>query len=333
MEFIQVKGKIGIPKYKQIVISIEKAIEEGKLKKGDPLPSINGICKKFNLSRDTVLTSFNELKIRGIVYSIPGKGYYINSTVTNYVKKVFLLFDELNAFKEKLYNSFIENLGSNVKVEIFFHHFNEAVFEKNIKESIGDYSTYVVMPANLQNIKPVLDLIPKDQLYILDQSSEQLQEFSAIYQNFSKDIYLALKEAIDLLSKYDRITLVHCLKKQPIGMRQGFSKFCKEIHIDHDIIEVFDLDREILGKEVYVVPYDEDMIRVIKKTKQENLKIGRDVGIISYNDTDLKEVVCNGITTISTDFEEMGAILADMIINNSSDKIENKNRLIIRNSL
>ncbi|MDY8138748.1 GntR family transcriptional regulator [Aquimarina sp. 2201CG5-10] len=333
MGIIQVKNKIGIPKYKQIVISIEKAIEDGKLKKGDRLPSINGICKEFGLSRDTVLTSFNELKNRDIVYSVPGKGYYINSTITNYIKKIFLLFDELNAFKEKLYNSLIENLGDNIKVDIFFHHFNEVVFEKNIKDNIGDYSAYIVMPANLKNTKPILDLIPENQLYILDQSNEQLKDFSAIYQNFSKDIYLALKEATTLLEKYNKITLVHSISKQPIGMREGFDAFCEEIKIKYQTIERFELDYKISKKEVYVVTDDADMIRVIKKAKQERLIIGEDIGIISYNDTDLKEVVCNGITTISTDFEEMGTILADMVLHNKTVQIENRNSLIVRNSL
>lgn len=333
MGLIQVKSKIGIPKYKQIVLSIEKAIDEGKLKKGDHLPSVNDICKEFQLSRDTVLTSFNELKNRGIVYSVPGKGYYINSTTTNYVRKIFLLFDELNAFKEKLYNSLIENLGSNVKVDVFFHHFNQAVFEKNIRDNIGDYGTYIVMPANLKETKPILDLIPFDQLYILDQSSEELKDFTAIYQNFSKDIYEALKEATPLLEKYERITLVHSVKKQPIGMRLGFDAFCEEMKIKNQTIEQFDLEHKIAKKEVYIVPDDADMIRVIKKAKQEGLSIGSDIGIISYNDTDLKEVVCNGITTISTDFEEMGATLVDMVLHNKKEQIENVCSLIVRNSL
>ena len=47
----------------------------------------------------------------------------------------------------------------------------------------------------------------------------------------------------------------------------------------------------------------------------------------------LKEVVENGITTISTDFNLMGARLAQMILNNEHLKIENPSRLILRRSI
>jgi DNA-binding LacI/PurR family transcriptional regulator len=63
------------------------------------------------------------------------------------------------------------------------------------------------------------------------------------------------------------------------------------------------------------------------------LKLGQDIGIISYNDTMLKEVVEDGITTISTDFKLMGRNLAKMIFSGEHKQIENPNYLIIRKSL
>jgi DNA-binding LacI/PurR family transcriptional regulator len=61
--------------------------------------------------------------------------------------------------------------------------------------------------------------------------------------------------------------------------------------------------------------------------------MGSDYGIISYNDTPLKKIVANGITTISTDFTAMGSILAEMILTNKKNQIENKSQLIVRSSL
>ena len=75
------------------------------------------------------------------------------------------------------------------------------------------------------------------------------------------------------------------------------------------------------------------MIRVIKKIKEKQFILATDIGIISFNDTMLKEVVENGITTISTDFNLMGARLAQMILNNEHLKIENPSRLILRKSI
>lgn len=75
------------------------------------------------------------------------------------------------------------------------------------------------------------------------------------------------------------------------------------------------------------------MVQVIEQSEIDNLKIGQDFGIISYNETPLKKVVANGITTISTNFEKMGEILAQMILENKKDQLENKCQLILRNSL
>ena len=146
MGIVTIIDNSGVPKYKQIVSSIEQAVVVGMLKKGDKLPSLNKIKTQHSLSRDTVLMAFNELKTRGIIQSIVGKGYYVISEDITVTQKIFLLFDELNSFKEDLYNSFLEHLGNNVQVDIFFHHFNKDVFSKLINDNVGNYSNYVIMP-------------------------------------------------------------------------------------------------------------------------------------------------------------------------------------------
>ncbi len=186
MSFISVKEKLSTPKYKQIILSIEQALLGGTLKKGDQLPSVNNIRDKFSLSRDTVLKALNELKTRGIIQSIAGKGYYIINENINTTQKVFLLFDELNSFKEDLYNAFLSNLDTNTQVDIYFHHFNYDVFSKLIYESIGNYNYYVIMPANLKQTNKILEKLPADKVYILDQTHDELTQYSGIYQPFVK---------------------------------------------------------------------------------------------------------------------------------------------------
>ena len=109
-QVIQIDTNSSQPKYRQIIKSVFNAIEKKTLKKGDKIPSINQICSDFNLSRDTVMLAFNELKSKGILISQRGKGYYVATTDVQFEEKVFVLFDELNAFKEDLYNSLINTL-------------------------------------------------------------------------------------------------------------------------------------------------------------------------------------------------------------------------------
>ena len=332
MRIVTVKEKSGIPKYKQIVASIEDAIVAGTLKKGDKLPSLNSIKNQNSLSRDTVLTAFNELKTRGVIKSIVGKGYYVNSEDVDVNQKIFLLFDEFNSFKEDLYNSFLSSLGDNVQVDIFFHHFNPIVFNKHINDNVGDYSAYVIMPANLKNTEQIIERLPQEKVYILDQTSKELKNYPAVFQNFKKDIYQGLEAALHQISTYKKVVLLYTAAHQPQGILDGFKLFCVHHNISYDVIENL-ANRELMHGELYIILDDKNLIRIIKRLKEQDLSLAKDVGIISYNDSLLKEIVEGGITTISTDFNLMGQRLAQMIMNKEFAQVENPNRLILRKSI
>lgn len=332
MGLISVENNIGVPKYKQIILSIEKTIEQGLLKKDAKLPSINKLCLEFSISRDTVLQAYDELKKRGIIYAILGKGYYVKSTHVAIQQKIFLLFDELNIFKEDLYNSILEYIGKDAQVDIFFHHFNIHVFEKLISDSNGVYTKYIIMPTSLKNAPLFIKTLPVNDVFILDQTNEDLKMYPAVYQNFTQNIYDGLCLGIKQLKKYKKLIMIFPGFREPIGMKIGFENFCNEFQFDYEVITEFK-NRVIQLGEVYIIPNDRDLVRVIEKSKKQQLVLGKDYGLISYNETPLKKIVENGITTISTNFEEMGKIVAQMALNNTKEQIENSFSLILRNSL
>jgi DNA-binding transcriptional regulator YhcF (GntR family) len=332
MKIISIYKNHRSPIYKQIIVSIERTIEEKRIKINDKLPSINKVCLEFSLSRDTVLQAYDELKKRGIIYAIPGKGYYVKSIGISIKNKVFLLFDEWNVFKEDLYNSFIYNLGVDSQVDIFFHHFNIKVFQKLISESNGNYTKYVIMPSNFREINSLLSTLPVQDVYILDQTNPELSHYSCVAQNFVKDIYNALLEGKSRLDQYQKMILIFPGYREPLAMKIGFEKFCIDFNFEYEILS--ELNQYKISKgQVFIIPNDRDLVHVIEESKLNGLKIGRDIGIVSYNETPLKKVVENGITTISTDFEQMGEKLAQMVLEGQSKQIENKCNLILRNSL
>ncbi len=81
---IDVDHKSRIPKYHQIVNSIIRNIEIGKLSVGDRLPSINEFSEEYYLSRDTVEKAYNLLKEKLIISSVKGKGYYITGNILTF---------------------------------------------------------------------------------------------------------------------------------------------------------------------------------------------------------------------------------------------------------
>lgn len=330
---VQISNVTRQAKYRQIINSILTAVSSGALKRGDKVPSINDIAGEFGLSRDTVMLAFNELKARGVIMSVPGIGYFVESANVQLDQKVFLLFDEFNSFKELLYNAFVEALAGRAQVDIFFHHFNHHVFESLIKDNAARYTTFVVLPGNLQQIGDVVGALPEDKVIILDQLSEELAgRYPAVYQSFEEDIYNCLKSGEVLLRKYKRYVLVYPGGKEPIGFVEGFVKFCTDHGLENEVIPHLKNSAVKCG-DVYILPSDSDLVTVVKECREKGLELGSDVGVVSINDMPLKEVVAGGITTISTDFELMGKTLAKMVLENERQEIKNPSRLIVRNSL
>jgi len=329
---VHIDPKSSLPKYRQIVNSILLAIEKKSLKKGDKVPSINQICSELNLSRDTVMIAFNELKSKGILCSQPGKGYYVITTEISHEENIFVLFDEMNSFKEDLYNSLISSTKGKAVVDIYFHHFNYKVFKNLIAESNGNYTSYVIMPATFDNTNILLSKLPKDKVYILDRLKPDIKSYQTLYQDFENDFCDALNQGIELLKKYRKLIFVNPGGKEPVERVKGFERFCNTNGFNYQVLKSLEGVRPQLY-EAYFVISDRDLVQMVQIAKDYKYKLGKKFGIVSFNDTMLKEVVAGGITTISTDFVEMGKTLADMVLNKKTGHFRNPSKLIVRNSL
>ena len=332
MSYISIDNLLGVSKKKQIVQSVEQAIESQIIKKGHKLPSINSVRMRLSISRDTVLDAYSELKIRGIIQSVPGKGYYLVNEHISTTKRIFLLFDELNAFKENLYKSFVNSLQPDVEVNIFFHHFNHDVFRNTVINNAGDYSHYVIMPANLNNIKDILDHLPDDKVYLLDQANADLNHYPAIYQNFEKGVFEGLQKLSSRISTFKRCILVFDDVKQPLSILRGFTAFCHHNRVPFKVLSSKD-EIDIHPDHAYMTLDDSSLISIVKQAKEKNFQVNKDIGIVSYNDSPLKEIIGEGVTTISTDFGKMGQRLAQMIEKNEKENIENEITLTKRKSI
>ena len=99
--------------------------------------------------------------------------------------------------------------------------------------------------------------------------------------------------------------------KEPEGRVDGFKRFCEENNIEYEVIYSLS-NRKVKKGEAYFVMSDRNLVRMVKKATEENLTLGVDLGLVSFNDTVLKEVVAGGITTVSTDFKLMGETLAEL---------------------
>lgn len=325
------------PKYQQLANSIIKAIEKGKLQTDDVLPSINELSFQYEISRDTAEKGYKYLKKIGIINSVPGKGYYIKSIDVDRKKKIFLLFNKLSAHKKIIYDTLVSCLGDAATIDFYVYNNNFSLFKTLLQNCREDYHYYVIIPHFLEgseNAYKIINNIPKEKLILLDKKVPGVTgDFGAIYENFEKDIYEALEEALPQLSKYHTLNIiVPEYTYHPQEILTGFRKFCQEYAFNSGIIH--NISKAPIEKgEVYINLMEDDLVTLIEKILSSDLQIGKDVGVISYNETAIKKIILNGITTISTDFQMMGEKTAELILNNSVEHFEARFYLTLRNSL
>jgi len=340
---ISIDGNSRIPKYKQIVHTIQNNIKHGNFTQGDQLPSINSLKNDLSVARDTVIKAYKELATMGIITSMPGKGYYVSRAHHKIKHHVFLLFDLFLPFKKTIYNAFVEHIGENAIVDIYFHHYNLKLYKKLIREAIGQYTDYIIMPieGDQEQARWFEDTLGLENVYILDVGYTQYgRRYPSVCQNFKKQWYQGLLEVEDKIKKYDRLVLIEY--REPWSeyslphdqeMVAGFEQFCQDRRVNSKIIEK-EKDLKIQKNECYVIPNDNDLVKVIKIVRQNNFRLGEEVGIISHNEAPLKSIICmEGVTTITTDFAAMGRNMADMIINGKQEHIENPSSLVLRGSI
>ena len=333
---IQIDSATNRPKYRQIIEAVETAIQTGTVEHGQQLPSISELADGQQIARVTVAKAYEELRQRGVIMAQHGKGFYVASTVVRGALNVFVLFDTLNAYKETLYEAFKQSLPDNTRVSLFFHHYNRDLFDSLIRDSVGGYTYYVVMPHFDSDVSETVRMIPSDKLIVVDQFIATMPGgYGAVYQPFEQDVYNGLLAGLDRIKSYQQLTLV--LSKDqfqyvPAGIISGFKRFGREQNLPCVVADTYQ-NALVRSGDAYLLFSDRDMIEFIRYTDSKGWQPGRDVGLISYDDTPMKSILKGGITVISTDFAEMGRSVGRLILERSREQIANPGGLILRGSL
>lgn len=338
---LEISESSTVPKYKQIAQSIIRRIETGQIRYGQKLPSINELSTLYLLSRDTVEKAYSELKDQNVIKSARGIGYFVSNSLPESRIRILVLFNKLSAHKKEIYNQLAHTLKDKAVIDFFIYHCDLSLFKQILSEHTEGYHYYVIMPhfseGTSSDLKLAIDSIPPEKLILLDKKIPGVEQyFGCVYQDFKEDIFLALEKVADSISKYNKLILVfpdNYTYPYPREIVQGFTKFCMFRHLNYAILNSISLDYQPSKDTAYVLISDNDLANLIKLSRNLDLQLGTDLGIISYNETVLKEVLGTGITVMSTDFKKMGELTANMILENRPIDHKNDFNLIIRNSL
>lgn len=326
----KIPEKGGQTKIQQLVHAVSSAISNGQLREGEILPSINKLSSESGFSRDTVFKAYSILQKRSLIESAPTRGYY----VTGGAFRIVMLLDDFSAFKENLYKSFRSNLPESYSVDLLFHHYNHEVFNQLIQNSLGRYSVYIVMNIDHRGMEPVLEKIEPGKLLILDMGMPSSANISYIVQDFNHAVERCLEDGKNLLCKYSELILVYneIDTPHPSETTLAVKRFCKKHGIRYTKVDKAG-DTEVKKGQCWFTIRDSDLVEVVKKSHEKGLVTGKDIGIVSFNDTPMKQIAEGGISVISTDFEQMGILAAGFVKNRQKITQILPTSLILRKSI
>ncbi len=305
----------GLSKHEQLVQGIINAINGKFLGKGDMLPSVNNLIKEFGFARETVAKAYKELTNRGIVEPKNRVGFFVANDDTDQTLKLALVIFAFDSFQEVFYKTLRDRLGSGVHIDVFFHHNNIDMFESIISNVRGKYGMYVVAPIPHKKTTSILETLPLDKFLMIDRYHDMPDDCSYVTQEFEKSSYDAFAELADTIRRYKGMIYYHRpAADTPIEILDAYNKFIKNFKINSTIRTEY-VPGTIEKGYVYFTINNTELWAMLKDCMAKGYRLGKDVGILSHNDDLVKEIICDGITTYSTDFSKMAEKSAEFVLN------------------
>lgn len=327
------KKESGSTKHECIVSAIEITVATEQLKEGDTIPSINQLAVELGYSRETVVKAYTELKEKGILDSKHGLGHFVSLHQKHSKTKVALVLYGFQAFQQTFYNTLRRSLGSTYDIDIFFHHNNQEVYKTILQNIKSKYHRYIVAPIQSSEMDKHLLSLPSNKLLIVDRYHYLNDKVAHITQEFETSLSVVFDSLEKQIKSFEKVIFYYKGKVDyPKEIKIAFDNFCHKANIQY--MQYADYESVHLKKNcLYFTIGDADLWTLIKDAKSNEYTIGEDIGILSHNDSLVKEIIEGGITTFSTDFELMAEKAAKYIIDNKMIREIIPSKLIRRKSL
>lgn len=332
-EILTIEGVRALTKQQKIMQGLVNCIDAGQYSVGDLLPSVNQLSSDLGYARETVVKAYNELKSRGVVKSKQGVGYFVATQNVNLKQAVALVLYGFQTFQQDFYNTFRKSLAKEYQIDVFFHHNNLSIY-KSILESIhGQYGMYVVAPIQKPESIDLLSCFNPDRLLVIDRYQFISEKVSNVTQEFEQSLIRVFSELSDQITEYKNVKLFYRPDLDyPKGILTATKQFAKTHQIDLKVYNEFSETRIEKGDLFFTIG-DSDLWEILKSAKERELKLGEDFGVLSHNDSPVKEIIAGGITTFSTDFKKMALLSAEFIKNKKYTNKIIPSTLIRRKSL
>lgn len=317
---IDLESKIAV--YKQLMSEITSAILDGRLKSGDIVPSMNELSEELGISKETVKRAYGLLREKGILEAQQGKGFYVADDSKKDSISVLFIFDKFSTYKQEVVHGFHQEIKDKTEETMLVFNQDLDLFEYFINENLGRFDYYIISPhfhldeASQKRAAKILRRIPNHKLIMIDKWIPEVPgNYGAVYQDFENDAANGLHEGLEKLKKMGKLNVI-TLPSSLYGpvICKKIAVFCKENGIKVNFLS--EAPKDIRKGDAFLMlnsQLDSGLIALWENANACGLKVGEDYCIISYNETQIDAIVLNGLTTISTDFAEMGREAARMI--------------------
>lgn len=336
---IRINKQDNTPLYRQICQQVRQLIRDGQLQPGQLLPSLNQLAIMLDISRETTKKAYNQLLREGLLIAQQGKGIFVAGRRETDKKEILLILDKQSVYNQILVQAFQDTLQDSVHITILLHSQNLDVLDYYLNQHLDRYDYYVISPhfpldaRSQARAAKLLRRIPNRKLIMVDNWIQDVPgNYGVVYQDFRHDAYEGLSEGkADMGSQLKVMVLPQSLYGGII--LESVYDFARENGVEVSVSGTVPEHLE-KGDVVLVLnsQLDSGLALLARRIAEAGLLPGKDVRIIAYNEFPLNEVVLGGLTTLSTDFAEMGRQAARMVLSDTLCKIHNPFHLVRRST-
>lgn len=335
-------------------------IEENKVSAGDQLPAENEIAKLFNVSRHTVRQALTYLVQEGWIHKERGKGSFYSNKRSNETKKNIAVLTTyisdyifpkiISGIEEELrrkgYNLLLFNSNNDIENErkcfetIMNQHIAGLIVEP-AQSKINNLHHDSIKKLKENNIKYIAinaNCDEENSAYIVVDDEQGGYKLTSYLLELGHRNIAAIFKADDLQGEKRRRGYEKALKEYGLSFNKNivgeYITNNEEMFIDVFTKKILNLEE----RPTAIVCYNDKVaLRVIDNCRRENIKIPKDLSIVSFDDSTLAVSSDVKLTTIKHPKEDMGIRAAKCIIDMIEGRIDNPQytytaELIVRDS-
>jgi GntR family transcriptional regulator of arabinose operon len=335
-------------------------IEENKVSAGDQLPSENEIADLFNVSRHTVRQALTYLVQEGWIYKERGRGSFFSNkrsievnknvaVLTTYISD-YIFPKIISGIEEELrrkgYNLLLFNSNNDIENE---RKCFETIINQNIaglivepaQSTINNLHHDSIKKLEKNNIKYIAinaNCDEENSAYIVVDDEQGGYKLTNYLLELGHRNIAALFKVDDLQGEKRRKGYIRALKEYDLSFSRNivgeYITDNQEMYIDHFMKKILNLEE----RPTAIVCYNDKVaLRVMDNCRRENIKIPKDLSIVSFDDSTLAVSSDVKLTTIKHPKEDMGIRAAKCIIDMIEGRIDKPQytytaELIVRDS-